>query len=199
MAVSIMKKVSVAVRRVLAERGYGGSGTTFVRRGDDGNTLIVELQKGSKSTPTAAVLTINYGVYSARVGRCLDEDSAAARDVARAHWRSRIDEDGRERWLTISVAASEVDIETELRPVLAEVDADLQSHRSDVELRDAWLTGHGGGLTRMQRLIYLSCLVKQIGPADRLDEVVGELRAYVEGRPQAAIVRHQLARIGIAL
>ena len=62
-----IKDVVAVVRRGLKEQGFSAQGTTFRREAEGGNTLLLSVQTSVKSTATDSLLTINYGVYSARI------------------------------------------------------------------------------------------------------------------------------------
>jgi hypothetical protein len=50
---------------------------------------------GLTDESSSTEMTVNYGVYSARIGSRLEEDPSSALDVMKAHWRKRLTEGGR--------------------------------------------------------------------------------------------------------
>jgi hypothetical protein len=74
---------------------------------------------------------------------------------------------------------------------------ELAEHSTDEVLRTEWLAGVSPGLVAMQRLLYLTILVNEIGPAERLGSVLEELRSLVSGSVHAGLVEGQLVRAGV--
>ncbi|HEX4826008.1 MAG TPA: DUF4304 domain-containing protein [Candidatus Polarisedimenticolaceae bacterium] len=175
--------------------GFSHRGTTFFRKHDDGNTLLLSLQKSTKSLASETLVTINYGVYSARVGGRVKGSIQPAPDIWEAHWRRRLSEGKSEKWLRIESAATPEEVAGILLEAAAGVLFELEQRSSDEELRDEWLVGTSPGLTEMQRLVYLAILVSEIGPVDRLDDVWCQVRSNTH---RDAIER-QLAELGIRL
>jgi hypothetical protein len=103
---AVLKDALIAVRRALKERGFSVNGMTFHRKMNDGNTIVLSLQKSVKSSPAETEVTLNYGVYSTRVGSRLQEDPSGALDVSQAHRRKRLTEGEREKWLRVKAADS---------------------------------------------------------------------------------------------
>ncbi len=191
------KGVQAELKNELKRRGYSAKGSTFARLHPSGNSLLIASQRSTKSTHLETLVTLNYGVYSAQIGRWLEDEPTAARDITRAHWRRRIRESGREKWIRIASESSNEDASRELLEQLSLAATDLENHGSDENLRDDWLVGVSPGLTEIERLLYLAILLHQIGPRDRLAEVLAALRSLVEGRPQEGIVRRQLRTIWV--
>ncbi len=193
----LFKAATVEVRRVMKTKGFSAKGLDFYRRGADSNVSIVSLQKSAKSTATETVVAVNYGVRSARIGRLLHEDEGATSDLAAAHWRRRLSEDGIEKWLTISASDSPANVQALLLHAIESILPDLDSHASDEALRDTWLAGKSPGLVNMKRLLFAAILVHEIGPADKLANVVGELRRSVAGGVHERLVELELQTAGV--
>ena len=195
---AVLKDALVVVRQALKARGFSAKGTTFHRKTDDGNTVVLSVQKSVKSSPAEAEVTLNFGVYSARLGSKLQDESSSALDVTKAHWRKRLREGGREKWLHVK-ATDPADIAGR-RVILDAVEGvlpELLEHASDEALRNEWLSGSSPGLTDMQRLLFAAILVNEIGPDERLNAVVGELRGLVAGSVHQGLVEGRLARAGV--
>jgi hypothetical protein len=188
-----VKAVVAALKAALAQRGYAAKGQSFRRRTQEGNTLVLSVQKSRDPGP--AKITLNYGVHSARVARRMQEDARAADDVWRAHWHSRIADGGRGRWIVLSPERTVDDVAGELVAYAERAVAELESHQSDQSLCDEWLTGRSPGLTEFQRLLHLVILLEELGPPARLDEALASLRNFVDGTPQAGLVRHYLGAL----
>jgi hypothetical protein len=194
-----LKNALVAVRQALKAQGFSAKGTTFYRKTHGGNTVVLSVQKSVKSSPAEAEVTLNYGAYSARLGSRLHDDASSALDITRAHWRKRLREDGREKWLHVKATDA---ADAAGRVILAAVEGllpEVLEHASDEALRDEWLAGSSPGLTDMQRLLFAAILVNEIGPAERLPTVIGELRHLVAGSIHQGLVEGQLTRAGVCL
>jgi len=194
---SVLKGALTVVRQTLKARGFAAKGTRFHRRTESGNTEILSFQKSVKSTSSEVLLTINYGVYSACVGTKLGDDPSASLHVEEAHWRKRLRESGREKWLLVKATDSVNECAKAILSALDGVLLELHAHAENEQLRDTWLAGQSPGIGRMQRLLFLAILVKQLGPADRLRDVVAELRQLVSGSVHAGLVDRQLKMAGI--
>jgi hypothetical protein len=193
----VFQSALVSVRAFMKGKGFRAKGMLFYRRVDDGNWQLLSLQRSQSSTTATTSVAINYGVYSARVGRKLQEDEAAALDIWKAHWRRRVRAEDREKWFEIVASDAAEAVAATLIATLEETLSELGRYERDEALRDEWLSGSSPGLTAMQRLLYLSILVSEIGPAERLPQVVADLRSSVSGGPQERLLDLQLARAGI--
>jgi hypothetical protein len=193
----VLSDVLASVRRALKERGFSTKGQTFHQQLEHGNTILLSLQKSSTSTRIESEVAINYGVYSAVIGRSLQDEPGAALDVTRTHWRKRLGENGREKWLRLKLGDPPDERAQLIVKGIEQVLPDLLNHSTNEALRDEWLSGSSPGIGDMQRLIYAAILVHQIGPADRLRAVILELRKLVAGSVHESLVERQLARAGV--
>jgi hypothetical protein len=64
---SVLHAALAVVKRTLKERGFSAKGTRFYRRAESGNTVLLAVQKSKKSSSAESQVTLNYGVYSARI------------------------------------------------------------------------------------------------------------------------------------
>jgi hypothetical protein len=192
-----LKAALVMARRALKERGFSAKGTTFYRKCQTGNTVVLSVQKSVKSSSADAQVTINYGVYSQRIGGRLQDDASSALDVSKAHWRKRLSEGGREKWLRVKSEDSPEVIGRIILGAAEDVLTELAQTASDEALRGVWLSGSSPGIGNMQRLLFLAILINEIGPADRLKGVVADLRSLVSGSAHERLVEGRLARAGV--
>ena len=65
----------------------------------------------------------------------------------------------------------------ELKAALPLAVAEIEKYVKDEDLRDYLLKGGGTGLTRYHSLLCLSVLVSRYGPQEKLESVLGQLRA----------------------
>jgi hypothetical protein len=192
------KDTLILLQQELKERGFSAKGTNFHRVAASGNWLVVSLQQSVKSDDVASIVTLNYGVYSKRLLSKVDGvQKPRTWDASGAHWRKRLREDGREKWLHLPTSLAPLQATRELLVAFDAAITELSSHASDESLRDEWLTGAASGITAMQRLLYLAVLLNEIGPTERLAETVAELRALVSTTGTGAIVEQRLATAGI--
>jgi len=196
---AVLKEALALVRRALKERGFSAKGVNFHRKSQDGNVIMMSIQKSTTSTVAASLVTLNYGVYSALIGSKFQDDPAAATDILRAHWRKRLSGGGREKWLTIAATDLPDDSAQVIVDAAESILPELVAHSTNQALRDEWLGGASPGLTKMDRLLHAAVVVNEIGPLEKVAGVVGELRALVARGVHEGLVERQLARAGVQL
>jgi hypothetical protein len=194
---SVLKEALVRVRRELKQRGFDAKGTTFHRKIQDGNVVVLSIQKSVKSTSVKTEVTLNYGVYSTLVGGKLQDDPSSATDVMNAHWRKRLSDGGDEKWLSVAATDSPDDCAQRILDAADSALPELLAHSTNTALRDEWLAGASPGLTDMQRLLCAAVVVNELGPVERVRDVVAELRALVAGSVHEHLVERQLTRAGV--
>jgi hypothetical protein len=190
---SVLKEALAPLRRTLKAKGFSAKGRRFYRTCNTGNTLLVSVQKSMASSSSESLFTINYGVYCARIGSKLAERASAALDVFSAHWRKRIADAGREVWMRVKSTDSADELANAIIRALGPVLTDLDEHGTDEALRTEWLSGRSPGLVNTQRLLFLAILINEIGPPDKLDSVVRELRSIVKGTIHEKLMERRLA------
>jgi hypothetical protein len=194
---SVLKDAILKVRRALGERGLSAKGTTFYKEVEDGNVIVLSLQKSVKSTSFRTELTLNYGVLSALIQARVQGGPFLEVDVMKAHWRKRLNEGGREKWFSAESNASSDELARLILTAAEQVLPELIAHSTNAALRDEWLAGASPGITNMQRLLYAVIVVNEIGPVERLAEIVEHLRALVRGGVHEGLVERQLAELGV--
>jgi hypothetical protein len=194
---AMLKDALGAVRQRMKAHGFSAKGTSFHRKNEEGNTELISVQKSVKSSSEVSEVTVNYGVYSARVGNGLGDDPSSALDVAQAHWRKRLTREGREQWLVVRATDSAEEAARLLVDAVDSVLSELNEQSSDERLRDVWLTGASPGIGAMQRLLFLAIILKDLGPSEDLSRVVAELRTLVSGGVHAGLVERQLSMAGV--
>jgi len=175
--------------------GFARTRGAFTKRSVEGNLLVVAIQRSSKSSRARSLVTINYGVYSAHVASALRRDvKTTATD---AHWWRRLSDGNQERWLPVLATDSAPATAKCILSALGTVLPDLQAHATDSSLRDEWLAGSSPGLTNMERLLFLAVLLKKVGPADALTEVLRELEDGVASGRHPRWVQDALVNAGV--
>lgn len=193
----VLKDALKAVSRSLKQRGFSVRGATFYRTMEEGNTILLSLQKSSKSTTAEAQVTLNYGVYSELIGRGLQDDPKSRHDPLKVHWRKRLTESGREKWLKVRSTDSADECARAIEEAAESLLPELFAHASDSALRDEWLSGVSPGITNKQRLLFAAMVVNRLGPPEKLGEVVEELHRLVSDPVHTQLLDRQLARAGI--
>ena len=166
------------------------------------NIGLIDFQRSTKSSSERVVFTVNIGVWSDRIARSSSTSTKSEpTTIEDCHWRERIgflSPDRQDKWWLIESPSDMDAIHTTLLPLLENVAVpSLLRHLSDAVLRDEWLEGNAPGLTTLQRLMYLIVLLKEIGPTDRIEEVVLELRQESEGKATEATVLRHLTKLGL--
>lgn len=187
------------VAPLLKGRGFTRSGQIFrAPRGE--NRMLIAFQKSVKSSADHVVFTATLGVWSHRVAQFdwLGEMNQQP-SIDRCHWTRRLGEllpEQQDHWWTLTGTVRDAQVAQEVTQLLTERALPLLSQMSsDEELRDVWLTGNAPGLTEFQRLMYLSSLLRSVGPAPALGPVLDELRKETAGTPLSSIARAHISRL----
>ena len=185
------------MRADLRSRGFRSKNARF-RSEVSGNSVVVALQERKNcNIENVLMLTVNVGVHSARLAKRMGREVAEEWDVWRCHWRRRLARDGQEQWLRFSLDEEDGVAAGRIRDAVLSMVPALLAHASDEALRDEWLAGRSENLGAMERLLHLSILISEIGPVDRLDAVLEELRQEVAGRLQEPRVLFELEAAGV--
>jgi Domain of unknown function (DUF4304) len=151
--------------KLLKPFGYRRKGgRTFMAQRPD-VLLLINVQKGSATTPDTLVFTINLGIFCQRVEDNLGHGGYVKPDPFTCHWRKRLgwllDPPG-DRWWQVSSSeetekiARQIATFVEKRAVPA-----LEDVSSIDKLRAVWLDPESSamsGLTDLQRKDYLAAL-----------------------------------------
>lgn len=200
-AANVLTQFLKTVQGTLKPLGFERSKSTFWTR--SGNNIgIIDVQRSVKSAVDRVIFTFNIGVWSDRIGRFGPGNAKSHPPVVDdCHWHERIGfllPDREDKWWTISANDDPAVVTEQLSRVIVDVAVPaLFTHVSDEALRDEWLTGRSPGLTEMQRLMYLTILLKEIGPDDALASAIAELKKTSEGKPIESIVVRHLQKLGL--
>jgi len=187
------------VTPLLKGRGFTRSGQIFrAPRGE--NRMLIAFQKSVKSSADHVVFTATLGVWSHRVAQ-LDRPGEMNQQpsIDQCHWTRRRGEllsEQPDHWWTLTGTVRDAQVTQDVAQLLTERALPLLSQRSsDEELRDVRLTGNAPGLTEFQRLMYLSSLLRSVGPAPALGPVLDELRKETAGTPLNSIAKAHISRL----
>jgi hypothetical protein len=77
---------------------------------------------------------------------------------------------------------------------------EIAKYIHDHNLRDLWLSDYSPSLTEFQRLLYLSVLLKEIGPIELLEPTLHKLKLVSTGKPTAisAVVCQELCKSSVS-
>jgi hypothetical protein len=163
---------------------------------EEGNILVVTLQRSSKSTTTEALIAINYGVISKRIADAMGQHMEPI-DVFAAHWQRRYEENGQERWLPVRASDEPQAAAHALVAAIESGLPELNKYATDAALRDLFLSDRSPGLTKLQRLLYVCILLRALGPEDLQAAAVARLRAEVAGTPHEGLTEGRIERLNL--
>jgi len=175
------------VSPLMRERGYTRRRNTFYLP-YAGNYGLINFQKSVSNNSETLRFTINLGVASARLLDFLaTKHQGLDLLIDDCHWSSRIGfflSPPHDKWWTINAGTSLAEVGREINGCLIEIAVpEVEKHLSDTALRDLWLSGNSPGLTSFQRLVYLSLLLKTIGPRDLLEDTINQIKLNSENDP----------------
>lgn len=198
-AAELFKKLIAQIAPSLKEHGFVKNSNRFYLKGEN-NCGLIDFQKSTKSTPSEVVFTINVGVRSDALVDFFDPDALDKRPtIEDCHWRSRIGFllPGKcDKWWVIDSFDSLENLKYELALCVTDIAIPaLDLHISDKYLCKEWLAGKSPGLTNIQRLIYLSVLLKKSGNRDDYEGVVREMMRESEGGASESRVKVHLRQL----
>lgn len=182
------------VAESLKTKGWSKKGNAFYLLTTN-NWLIIDFQKSRDSSANEITFTINLGVSSTELRKFDEKDISQKPSVWEAHWRKRIGfllPVNDDYWWPLN---ENVDLEKLASEIIAALDKfaipELHNRSSDTQLEQLWLTGASDGLTELQRLIYLSTLLKRYN-RDNLNPIIEELTKFAKGRPYESTAREHI-------
>jgi hypothetical protein len=174
---------------VSPKHGFTLKGRTFSWF-DRGNWGLIEIQKGTTSTPDVLAFTINVGVASRRFLGLSDEQWRKTRPpMFRADYNLRLGflldlpTGHKDKWWTLDPTTDLPELAQELLGHICGVALpEIKRLISDEGLRDYWLSGQAGGLSERQRLSKLETLLHAIGPVQHLSELSSDRALALDGQ-----------------
>ncbi|MCW5967908.1 MAG: DUF4304 domain-containing protein [Blastocatellales bacterium] len=193
------KLLSNAVTPALKTRGWARKQQTFfLKKGE--NWGIINFQKSRRSSKDKIIFTINIGVASGLLLRFLSgkKDNEKPK-LSDCHWKCRIGIllPGKEdKWWIIDTNTAPESLDGEILGCLTDLAVpEIETYLSDDSLKDLWLSGCSPSLTEFQRLVYLSVLLKTLGPHDLLQSIIQKLRHISESDPESFAVTYYLGKL----
>jgi len=182
----------------LKAHGYKKKAALYYSTNSEGNVLVIDFQKSRKSEKDRIEFTINVAVSSNRIATfcgtqavppCLDD----------CHWKTRIGHllpEKQDKWWTIEPSTPLNELCSTMKCLLEQYAFKaIAENSSDQNLRDLWLSGNSPGLTNIQRLIYLSVLLKQIGSQEKLSAIIEEMKTISRGKATEFTVDDHLLKL----
>jgi uncharacterized protein DUF4304 len=172
------------VEPILSEHGFERADRTFYRV-RNGNWNAIEIQESVQSLADGVRFTINVGTCSERLRKFTFQQRVGHFPmVDECQWKTRIGgllPERRDKWWLVSNASQLREVITELRRICARVILPaFDSHQSDEQLRDLWLTGKSLGRTELERLVFLAVLLQDLGPQAEYEKLVQHMRRDAE-------------------
>ena len=156
----------------------------------DGNWGIINFQLSQKSGFSQKLFTVNVGIASKRILAFLGfQTSNRKPGIWDTQFRMRLGHllpENKDVWWSLD---QDTNIESMGRFIqdLVVIYAlpTVEKYIADESLRDLWMTGNSPSLTEIERLLYLSVLVQQIGPIEILEPTIKELERQTSRKPSA--------------
>ncbi len=188
----LLKDVSASLRNA----GWSRAGKTlYIEKCN--NWVLINFQKSQKSTSKNLLFTVNIGICSRRLAEFFTPEKVDVRPaVEDCHWRRRVGlllPDHSDKWWSIDDRTPLGDLVEEIRSCLEQkAIPELERYACDKDMQLLWLSGHSPGLTDIQRLMYLSVLLKAAGSPEEMQAVLRELVEVSDGKPVASTVKHHV-------
>jgi len=130
---------------------------------------------------------VNIGTCSAALRHFFRVREISGRPlIIDCHWEKRIGAfmpQKKDHWWKLKVNESIDSLVTEIVSILIpRVITEIKKHISDDDLEREWLNGDCGGITDVQRYVYLTTLLK-IYKKENFKLVIEEFRNYSKGKP----------------
>lgn len=181
--------------------GFKKRGEKFIFEHRDG-VGIINFQKSQRSSSEILLFTINIGIFSYRLYRFLSGNPDIKKmNIEDCHLRIRVgyilpaQED---KWWSMDVNTNLHELSSDINCIIEEYVIDyIRKCLGDQELKNLWIEGRSPGLTDIQRLIYLSILLHEIGPVELLEPTIAVMKKMSAGKPVATTVNHVLKKMGL--
>ena len=190
----ITSKLSPALRKL----GFQRQGLTF-HYTNNNNWGLISFQKSTYQVSEITRFTVNIGVVCYRLLRFLTfplKDKKPG--IEDCHWRVRLGRliNGEDEWWTMENGKLDEELTDYLLHSIEHLAVpEINKYLDDSALRDLWLSGRSPSLTEFQRLLYLSVLLKEIGPIALLEPTLNRLKQVSEGKRSAYTAEVHIRRL----
>lgn len=165
----------------------------------DNNYGLITFQKSQKSNNNQIIFTINIGIYSKVVSNFLNSNHTKLKPtIPDCHWVRRIGdffEPIHDKWWLINVNTSVSDLTKEICNAIREIFSLIDRYISDESLQLLWLSEESPGITKLDRLMNLSVLLKHSGNIEQLKVVLDQLSEFSEGSTFAYVAKQHIHEI----
>lgn len=196
-AQQLFKKLVIFVTPALKPYGFSRNRQTFYCRSQN-NWGLIDFQKGWHSSDEILPFTVNLGVASERLLRFFSPDQIKRPTIWDCHWQIRLGNlvSNKDVWWRVDEQTSIESLGNEIIDLLTNrAIQEINHYISDESLRDLWISGQSPSLTEFQRLMYLSVLLKEIGPAELLEPTLTKLKQISEGELSAITAELHIERL----
>jgi hypothetical protein len=151
------------------------------------NWGLISVQKSMYQESHSTRFTINIGVASNQL--LLFFANPRLNDklkIEDCHWRIRLGKlaFAEDKWWSVENNKPSQELAHELlNPIINIAIPEIFRYLDDKALRDLWLSGLSPSLTEFQRLLFLSILLKEIGPLELLYPTIKSLKLISKGKP----------------
>jgi hypothetical protein len=193
----LFKKLVIFVTPALKPYGFSRNRQTFYCRSQN-NWGLIDFQKSWQSNKESLPFTINLGVASERLLRFFSLDKIKRPSIWDCQWQIRLGYlmNKKDMWWKVDEQTSVENLGKEIiNPLTNRAIQEINRYISDESLRDLWISGQSPSLTEFQRLIYLSVLLKELGPEELLEPTLLELKQIFEGKPSAVTAELHIEKL----
>lgn len=159
----LIDPVLAALRDSLKRRGYSKSGSTFRLRNPD-TISIVSLQSSNSSSSSLVKVTVNLGVHIPALQD--PQRTEKNRSISSCHWRQRIGSlmpEKNDVWWSIQTPEEASSVATAITRAVEQFGLPAVEQVSTVAaLKQLWESGHGPGLTEVERVQCLHGLAQAV-------------------------------------
>ncbi|OYU96714.1 MAG: hypothetical protein CFE21_00050 [Bacteroidetes bacterium B1(2017)] len=185
MTIDKYKLILSFVSEYLEPFGFKRKGNTFYILKNN-NLGLINFQKSSKCSKKATIFTINLGISSTLLRKLLNNDSLKLKpDIDDCHWKKRIGfllPQKQDYWWEINSNTSIDSLLVELTTLFSTlVIPEIINNIADECLEQQWIQGESAGITELQRLIYLTTLLK-VGKRNNVIQEIDNLRRFSKGK-----------------
>lgn len=184
-------------KNIMKQNKYRKKGNSFYTYGH-GNVGLIHFQKSSRSDSSKTIFTVNIGTKSSSICE-FEGDNFESLEVSTFHWISRIGEflpNRLDKWWSYKNTHESNIIISEISKIIVEIAIpEINSKIQDESLLSMWMVGRAPGLTQLQRLEYLSILLKKFNMKDELGNVIDELKRISHSTSSEAMVDYHISRL----
>jgi hypothetical protein len=192
--------LSTIIRPALKQKGFTKTRQSFYYP-YEGNWGMINFQKSTRSSSGEVIFTVNVGVVSNRILTFLSAIDANKKPggIWDTQWWERLGRllpENDDLWWTLDSRTNVDDLgQYLLENILNYALPAIHQYIRDESLCALWLTEKSPSLTTFQRLLYLTRLLKEFGPAELLETTISALQKESAGQPCAITAKIYLDKL----